>query len=346
MDIHVIDPLRDERWEELAALHPSASAFHQRGWLEALARTYGYKPFALTSAAAGERLRDALVLCRVSSWLTGTRLVSLPFADHCEPLLKDPNDLPEFMIWLRRECDRRRWRYVEFRPLAYPADAEYSVPSDVDYCFHELDVTGTEEQVLRTMHKNSFRRKIRRAEREQLSYEVGRSDQLLDEFYHLIVLTRRRHQLLPQPRAWFRNLVQCMGENVQIRLARKNSRAIATVLALRHGRSVIFKYGGSDARYHNLGGMPFLFWKLIQESKASGVEKIDLGRSGWDNPGLIVFKDRIGANRRSLTYFRHRNPESRTAKAALGFLARWRMIFSLPDAALSLAGKVLYRHMG
>jgi len=345
MDIQVIDPLKDKRWDDLVASHPSASAFHQRGWLEALARTYGYQPFALTTAAAGERLGDAVVLCRVASWLTWTRLVSLPFADHCEPLLKDPGTLTQFLHWLRQECDRRKWRYVELRPLNAP-ELSFSLSSHEGFCFHELDISGDLRQVVRGLHKNSFIRKIRRAERDRLSYETGRSERLLDEFYRLIVETRRRHRLLPQPRAWFQNLVQGMGENVQIRLARKNGVAIATILALRHGKRVIFKYGGSDARFHNLGGMPFLFWKLIEESKELGVEKIDLGRSDWQNQGLIVFKDRIGASRQALRYYRHTNPESRKVAAALRFLAHWRTIFTLPDAALSLAGRVLYRHMG
>lgn len=90
--IQVINPLSDNRWDDLVARPPQASAFHRRGWLEALARTYGYEPFVLTSGPAGETLRNAVVLCRVSSWITGTRLVSLPFADHCDPLLNDPTD--------------------------------------------------------------------------------------------------------------------------------------------------------------------------------------------------------------------------------------------------------------
>ncbi len=62
-------------------------------------------------------------------------------------------------------------------------------------------------------------------------------------------------------------------------MARKNGSAIATMLTLRQEPNVVFKYGGSDARFHNLGGVPFLFWKLIEDSKTSAAEKIDLGRS-------------------------------------------------------------------
>src|SRR5690349_20387135 len=103
MKIHIINPLLDRRWDELVARHPKASIFHERGWLEGLARTYGYEPCALTTAAAGEGLKDAVALCRISSWVTGTRLVSLPFSDHCEPLLGDIDELPNFINWLRAE---------------------------------------------------------------------------------------------------------------------------------------------------------------------------------------------------------------------------------------------------
>lgn len=46
--------------------------------------------------------------------------------------------------------------------------------------------------------------------------------------------------------------------------------------------------------------MPFLFWRLIEESKASGVERIDFGRSDLANTSLIAFKDKFGTTRKSL----------------------------------------------
>src|ERR1700674_241455 len=42
--VHALDPLNDPRWSALIAEHPRASVFHTRGWLEALRRTYGFKP--------------------------------------------------------------------------------------------------------------------------------------------------------------------------------------------------------------------------------------------------------------------------------------------------------------
>jgi CelD/BcsL family acetyltransferase involved in cellulose biosynthesis len=346
MKIHVLDPLLDSRWDELVACHPRASVFHQRGWLEALARTYGYEPYVLTGTPFGEPLENGIAVCRVSSWITGTRLVSLPFSDHCDPLLNNCDEAEEFMNWMREACDLQQWSYVELRPLLMACRGANDLQPSCSYWFHELDLRPSLDQIFRRLHNNSFQRKVQRAERERLSYEAGRSEQLMGEFYRLLLNTRRRHQLLPQPRAWFKNLLECMGDKLQIRLARKNGVSIAAMLTLRHRSSVVYKYGCSDEKFHNLGGMPFLFWKLVEESKALGVEKIDFGRTDLDNEGLIAFKDRFGTSRKLLTYYRY-TKNSRRGVANLRHSRAVRQFISfLPEAVSSAAGRVLYRHLG
>ena len=94
---YVVDPLSDRRWEALVAEHPLASAFHEPGWLQALTRTYGYDFLVVTTAAPGEAMRNGIVLARVSSRWTGTRLVSLPFSDHCSPLVSNPEELARLL---------------------------------------------------------------------------------------------------------------------------------------------------------------------------------------------------------------------------------------------------------
>src|SRR5580704_12775701 len=87
--ISCIDPIQDRRWTNLVEMHPDGCLFHSAEWLKALSRTYGYKPLAFTTSAAEPTLTDGLVFCQVESWLTGKRLVSLPFSDHCAPLVEN-----------------------------------------------------------------------------------------------------------------------------------------------------------------------------------------------------------------------------------------------------------------
>ena len=345
MQLYTLDPMSDSRWDDLVASHPSASVFHRRGWLKALAGTYGYRPIVLTSSPPGTRLSNGIAFCEIRSWITGNRLVSLPFADHCEPLLNETWDSCELAEWMRTEFRQHNWKYIELRPLSWPMDLDCPLAASQSFWFHTLDLTPSLDQILRNLDKNSVQRRIRRAERAHLSYESGCSEELLKDFYRLLMITRRRHRLLPQPLAWFQNLVACMNPSLDIRVARKDGIPIAAILTLRHRGTVVYKYGCSDEKFHPLAGMPFLFWKLIEESKIAGAEQIDFGRTDLENKGLLKFKDQFGTTRRRLTYFRH--PESKKKWAAAADLPVARRLFSvLPDALSSRAGRLLYRHIG
>jgi hypothetical protein len=92
--------------------------------------------------------------------------------------------------------------------------------------------------------------------------------------------------------------------------------------------------------------MPFLFWRLIEESKASGAEEIDFGRSDLDQEGLITFKDRFGTTKRVLNYYRYPQTEKRAIVDSWGPRAMRRVLSVLPDSVLSTVGRVLYRHLG
>jgi CelD/BcsL family acetyltransferase involved in cellulose biosynthesis len=346
MKLYTLDPLLDSRWDKLVLSHPDASVFHQRGWLEALSETYGYRPIVVTSAPPGQPLTDGIVFCEVQSWITGRRLVSLPFADHCEPLQNEARDAVDFLAWILTQQRSQGWKYVELRPCSSRMNCVGPLSTGQSFWHHTLDLSRTKEQIFLSLHKNSMQRRIQRAERGQLSCHRGCSDDLLDEFYRLLMITRRRHQLLPQPRAWFRNLAACMNPHVEILVARQGTVPIAAMLILRHCRTVVYKYGCSDERFHHLAGMPFLFWNLIQEAKASGAELIDLGRTDLDNPGLIRFKDHLGTSRRKFTYLRYEEGGDQKASVAYNRSALRHLFSVLPDAISSAAGRLLYRHIG
>jgi hypothetical protein len=344
--VYLIDPLTDVRWDDLVSRHPRATAFHQRGWLAALKETYGYEPFAVTPAAPAAPLEDAYVACRIKSWLTGTRIVSLPFTDHCDPLVSEASGERLLLDGLVRESANQRGSYLEVRPLSSSTRPEGGFENSETYCYHELDLSPSLDELFKALHKDSIRRKIRRAEETPLSYESGNTAELIGAFYQLLLITRRRHHLPPQPKTWFQNLMRQMGDAASIRLARKDGVAIAAILTLRHRAKVIYKYGCSDGAFHPFGGMPLLFWRLIEESKNSGAAAIDFGRSDAGNEGLIAFKSKFGAAKRPLAYYRYPRADKRHA-GDWGDSRIARTVFSmLPDGVLSAAGKVLYKHIG
>lgn len=318
------------------------SAFHSDGWRQALQATYGYS-FVDARWEAGEK---AVAFGGVKSWLTGRRLVSLPFADHCEPLVSGCEGAMALAEWIRREYVRGKWSYIEIRPLDSARFAGTVLAPSRSFWLHWLDLEPSAEDLFRSLKRDNLQRRIRHAERQGLLYQRGATPELLEVFYRLLLKTRRRQGLLPQPRRWFENLFKFMGGAVEIRLASQGANPVGALFTLRCEGTVVYKYGCSDERFHHLGAMPFLFWKLIEESKREGAERIDFGRTDLDHTGLIAFKDNFGGRRQRLTYFRY-PAEAATASSAYDGMGLARRVFRvLPDAAAAALGGFAYRHFG
>lgn len=349
--LYQIDPLTDRRWDEFLEKHPRASVFHSKPWLDALRRTYGYKSVAYTTCAPNEDLYNGVVFCTIDSWLTGRRLVSLPFSDHCEPLIDRADDMRSFGEFLQQEAGRNTLRYIEVRPLEPLNFANALHQSTLTYSFHRLDLAPDLATLFQNCHKSSTQRKIRRAERERLQYQEGSSEVFLDVFYRLFCVTRRRHSIPPQPKRWFRNLANCLGDALKIRIANKDDHPLAAMITISHKDTLVYKYGCSDPRFNSLGGMHLLFWRSIQEAKNSGLRFLDFGRTDADQTGLSTFKSRWGASCSLLMYRRYtasgaathifdpRPPDWKTKIAKKVFA------YSHPRV-LSAMGNFLYKHIG
>jgi hypothetical protein len=91
--------------------------------------------------------------------------------------------------------------------------------------------------------------------------------------------------------------------------------------------------------------MALLLWKAIQEAADYGMRELDMGRSDYDNVGLISFKERFGAVGRPLMYWAY--PDSKNGVLKIGDTSLIRSLARVsPDCALRMIGTLLYRHIG
>jgi len=349
MKVYQTDPTKDARWEELLERHPGASVFHTVAWLQALRSTYGYEPVVFTTSPPAGELKNGLVFCRINSWLTGSRIVSLPFSDHCEPLCDSTEDLNFLIRYLQTAAEPEKWKYLEIRPV----NRNFSETDDgigflpvATYFLHILDLCPDLDDVYRGLDKDCIQRRIQRAERAGLVEKCGRTDDLLRVFYELFVVTRGRHSLPPIPYAWFRNLIRYQGNALEIRLAYKDKIPISAILTLQFKDTVYFKYGCSDARFNNFGATPWLLWKAITGAKLNGTTKFDMGRTEADNAGLLEFKNHWVPQPKRLVYWEF--PNCSSLDSVYGWkLKMARHVFScMPNWILRIIGELAYRHIG
>jgi len=207
------------------------------------------------------------------------------------------------------------------------------------FCLHRLDLRPSLSDLFHSLHASCIRRKIVRAQREGVSYEEGTSEALLQKFYELAVLTRRRQQIPPQPLSWFRNLIACMGERVKIRLAFQGGQVAAGILTIRYKSTMTYKYGCSDPRFHRIGSMQLLMWKAIEDAKNSALLELDMGRTDWNNEGLLTYKDRWGAARSTLMYLRYPAIKPQNCADTISMRIAKRIVTLAPDSLLTTAGR-------
>ena len=133
-DAYELDPLHDPRWGALVDSHPRASVFHSTSWLRALQTVYGYEPVVVTTCPPGARLTNGVVFCRIKSWLTGRRVVSLPFSDHCEPLVDTADEFDYLLVRMRRYVDEDKkispshWKSATTSPMSKKTRVSRSWP--------------------------------------------------------------------------------------------------------------------------------------------------------------------------------------------------------------------------
>ena len=191
-----------------------------------------------------------------------------------------------------------------------------------------------------------MQRRIERAERGGLSEKCGRSEDVLADFYNLFLITRRRQRVPPTPHAWFRNLIDEMGEALEIRVAYKDDNPVAAILTLQFRNIAYYKYGCSDSRFNNYGATPWLFWKAITSAKSRGATQFDLGRTEGDNPGLLVFKNQWAPNPRKLIYWRYPQPSLPKSSSDRKKNFAKEVFARVPGSWQVAIGKFLYPHVG
>lgn len=338
--IRTLDPVVDPAWRELVRRDPRTSAFHTPEWMDALRRTYGFTPVVY----ATDDLRSAIPFCLVASWLTGRRLVSLPFSDHCDPLVDDGARLAAVLDRVAVDAWRNAWRYVQLRPRTARAAPSGFAREESNYLY-AIDLRPELDVIFKGIKRDN-REDIRKAERRGLRHVAGGDDAFVRAYFRLHVMTRSTQGVPPQPYAWFRNLSRCLRDMLEVHLLLDGETPIAGLVTISFRDQVMVKYTASDPVRDRQGLGKSLTWKAICRAKENGAVTLDWGRCEPEHRGLAQFKERFGAVRSDLVYLRNppapadRHRPSWASRAAKSVVPR------MPATVLAAAGRVAYRHVG
>ena len=351
----IVDPIEDPAWDAFVAGHPWGQVYHLSGWKRALEASFrhmkGY--YLVLREGAGGKILAGIPAFKVSSWLTGKRLVSLPFATLSDPLVSDAGQAGFLLDGILRLSASLRCSRVEIRTLlahAYMTDPRFD-QSNV-YVHHYLDLGRDLDSLRSGFHRTCVRQRIAKAERSGIELEWADGESALKDFYRLLIRTRRKNALPVQPYSFIKSLWDAFrpGGRLAILLARKDGPAVAGLLLLKHGNRVSAEFAVSDESFNPLSPVHLAFWHAIRAAREEGYEIFDFGRTSPRNQSLMEFKGRWGTQAVPLRHFFHPAGTARDAgekEGTWGYrMTRAALSAGRSDLVHRAISAFCYRHLG
>jgi len=350
--VKIIDPLKDQRWDDFVLNHKDSTIYHHSRWTEIIQKTYHYEPYYFILEDDNSRIKAGIPFFLIKSRITGTRLVSLPFSDFCDVLTDDKDDFKRlFDAVIKNHIDSKA-SYVEFSLKRQDLNFKgYNFQILDCYRNHVLELSGTLEDLMDKFHKNCIQRNIKKALKSHITVVTGRDERDVKIFYNLYVMTRRNHGLPPQPYRFFQNIWQFLKSKGMIRIliSYDENRPVAGVMILHFKDTGYYLYGGCNSNYLEHKPNHLLLWKAIEICYQKGQKYFDFGRTSVENQGLMDFKRRWGTVEYKLPYYYYSNSirnellVNRSTRSH-NFISK--VLKRMPIPLLRLGGTLIYGHIG
>ena len=125
-----------EEWNSCLEKSGEATVYHTLGWRSILAEVFGYKTtYTICRNGKGD-ICAAIPLAVIKSWITGNRVVSLPFSQYGGLLVTDPAAMKCVTNHLRSFL-KERFSYVRLKsrhPLNFASGPDVCVSHSVIRC--------------------------------------------------------------------------------------------------------------------------------------------------------------------------------------------------------------------
>ena len=330
-------------WLEFVSSCQTALPYHHPAWARLLAECYGYPAFAAIQVGPDGRIRAGVPCLEVKAPWGGRRWVSLPYTDICPPLVAAGQ--PD--TWLVADLNAmRKDAGVAALEVRDAVRGPGAFAERVTAWTHTLQLDPDPAVVLRRCHRSQVQRNVARAERSGLEVRWGqRPEALLDEFYRLHLLTRKRLGVPVQPRRFFNLLWRRMIEPGlgRVLVAYASGVPVAAAVFLTWNGTMVYKYGASDAAHWSLRPNHLLFWTAIRWACENGYRRFDFGRTDHASASLREFKRYWGTLEQELVYSVLADAEPAAGRgrltAALGAVIR-----RSPVLVCRLSGELFYKY--
>ena len=343
MEVEIINPIEYPGWDDLLLTNDQSSFFHTSAWASVLVESYSYTPLYFTIIEAG-KLSALIPLMEIKSFLTGKRGISLPFTDYCTPISGSSDQLKTLTDKLIDYGKQAAWLHLEFRGGMNYLEKSTASATFVSFL---LDLSGGKQKIFKRF-RDSTRRNIKKAVKENIRVTFENTWQSVETFYRLNSITRKHHGVPPQPKRFFKKVFEHIISKDKgiVAIASHRGIPVAGAVFFHFGEKVLFKYGASIRKFHHLRPNNLLMWEAIKHYLQKGCQYFCFGKTETNNKGLIQFKKGWGPRERFIYYYTYDLASDEFIAQKKAFKSSYNFVRLMPEPLLKLAGNMLYRHVG
>ncbi len=279
--IELID-FQDSLYKDFEA-KTNKCVFYSNEWLKTLTNSYKYK-LKLLKIDDRERGESFIPFMVVRNVKFQKRLVSVPFSD--ETQVVDLGLGKEIMAYL--ESHLKDYKEIEIKSRLEGENWQYE-EGNFSYI---LELEGTEEELFNKFHKTRVKQVVRKAEKNNLEVILNNSKEVLQKFYELHSLTRRRLGVPVQPFNFFENLWQNILSQDKgfVCVIQDKGKPISGSVFLTYKDTVTYKFSASHPDFLNLKPNHLMLWEGIKKALREDFKYFDFGKCEESNSGLRAFK--------------------------------------------------------
>jgi FemAB-related protein (PEP-CTERM system-associated) len=275
-------------WEAFVASRPEASAYHQWKWRYVFERAFGHETAYLIARDDG-LIVGALPLVLFRSAIFGRFAVSLPFVNYGGVLTADASVAQTLLDRAAALAAERGLAHVELRHIAprFPG-----LPSKTHKVAMRLALAPDPTTAWDALDRK-VRNQVRKAEKSELTVEVGGAD-LLDRFYRVFAQNMRDLGTPVYDRRYFEEVFRQFPDDTRVFAVHHPTGVVAAGITYRFRHTVEVPWASSLKAHRTLSPNVLLYWHLIRYAIEQGATVFDFGRS-TPNEGTYKFKEQWGA---------------------------------------------------
>ncbi|MFA5060560.1 MAG: GNAT family N-acetyltransferase [Candidatus Omnitrophota bacterium] len=286
-------PLTKENIKTIALPGLERNLFSSAAWLSVLCQTYKLSLFA-KYIEENDQIKSYIIYSIVDNFLE-QKICICSYCDYFDCHVQTPEHWQMFFDSLRKEYPRYRIAIRNLRDQLARENPNFALLSKER--FHILDINDDLDSIWKKTH-DSFRSAVKQAQKNGIEVKRGaRAD--LDKFYKLhLRLRKSKYRLFPQPFRFFDKIwreYMESGNGFLLGAYNRDGKFVGGNVFLRCGDTLYYKFNTSDLNFVKLRVNNLLLWEGIKLAKELNLKFLDLGSSGYEQHGLIMFKDHVGA---------------------------------------------------